>query len=186
MADGENMLTLTHGSAVVELRPFVEEAIAALGLVRPTALQWLEGEIAKNVNRSQGRSIRENGARLTADRRAALGVPGFGGHLSEEVWEALTDTGRTDPVRAFDDTVARAIKLARNAAQRLSADRSLKSGLFAGVKIGPSPSVGLCASGMAMVGKVLDAPPVLPFTGCDQSVCSCSWRLITHWELEHR
>jgi hypothetical protein len=121
---------------------------------------------------------------LSHEQRTALGLPKFGEQMSVEVWDALTAAGRDDPVQSFDDTVSRAIKLARNSAQTLAAARALRAGVFAGIKIGPPPGIGVCASGMAMVGKVLDAPPNLPFPGCDRRICSCSWRLVSRWEIE--
>ncbi|BBF92381.1 hypothetical protein [Blastochloris tepida] len=180
------MRVIERGGEQVDLLPFVREAIEALGLVRPDALDWLAAEIAAAVNRNGGRSIREGGTRLLPDERLALGLPAWGdGHLSREVWEALTDEGRRDPVVAFDDTCARAIRAAQC---HLQARRDLRllrlGGLMVAVKMSPPPAIGLCAAGMAMAGRLLPEPPALPFSGCDRRVCGCSWRLVDREEAE--
>lgn len=174
-----------QGMAEVEIRPFVDEAISALGFIESKAAEWLAQAIVDHANRNHGRSIRESGTRLSISQRLDLGLPIYGdGHLNTEVWDALTTVGRADPVRSFDDTVSRALTNARNAVQKIGALRSLNNGFFVGVKIGPPPGIGLCAAGMAMVGKVISAPPDLPFPGCDRRYCSCSWRCVTRWESE--
>lgn len=179
------MPVFRQGMAEVEMRPFVDEAISALGLVHLECADWLAEAIVEHANRNHGRSIRESGTRLSTAQRLALGLPKYGdGHLSVEVWEALTELGREDPVRSFDDTVVRALSNARNTVQKIGALRSLRNGFFAGVKIGPAPGIGLCAAGMAMVGKVLPEPPDLPFPDCDRRYCGCSWRSVTRWELQ--
>jgi hypothetical protein len=171
--------------AEVEIRPFVEEAISSLGFVRPECADWLAEAIVEHANRNHGRSIRESGTRLSIDSRTALGLPRYGdGHLSTEVWEALTELGRQEPVGNFDDTVSRALTNARDAVQKIGDLRFLQKGAFAGVKIGPAPGIGLCVAGMTMVGRTLPEPPDLPFRGCDRRYCSCSWRMVTKWELE--
>jgi hypothetical protein len=163
----------------VDLGPHVDEAIRALGFIRADAFDWLTREIALAANKNGGRTIRESGRRLDNAERAALGITGRDGHLSREVWDALTDKGRQNPVAAFDDTCARTLRGARNEAQRSRDRRVLGSGrVFDAVKMGQPPGTGLCAAGMDMVGKILDEPPILPLPGCDRTVCGCSWRLV--------
>lgn len=164
--------------------PFVLEAIDALGLVRREAAEWLATNIVEHIDRGQGRSIRASGQRLTSAQRIDRGLPARGEPLSEEVWAALTLEGRANPVTSFDDTVARVVNRARNALRTISAERHLRSGMFAGVVMGPPPGHGLCNAGLRQCGKFLPFPPELPFLGCDRRYCSCTWRVVTQWEAD--
>lgn len=177
---GAGMAILEIGNDRIDLFLHVREAVRALGFVRPEAAEWLAGELVSAANKNGGRTIREGGTRFDKAERTAIGLPAWGDHFSREAWVALTEKGRADPVANFDDTCTRAIRGAYEEAQRLRAYRVLRpGGPFAGAKIGPSPAIGLCAAGMAMVGRLLSEPPELPFPGCTRNVCSCSWRLVT-------
>ena len=179
------MPILQIGNDRIDLLPHVLEAVRALGFIRPEAVEWLAGELVSAANKNGGRTIREGGTRFDKGERTAIGSPAWGDYFSREAWGALTEKGRTDPVVNFDDTCARAIRSAREEAQRLRAYRVLRpGGPFAGAKIGPAPAIGLCAAGMAMVGRVLSEPPELPFPGCTYNVCRCSWRLISKEDMD--
>lgn len=181
---GAGMAILEIGNDRIDMVPHVREAVRALGFVRPEAAEWLAEELVSAANKNGGRTVREGGTRFGKDERIALGLPAWGDYFSREAWEALTEKGRTDPVESFDDTCWRAIRGARQQAERLRAERVLRpGGWFVGVKIGPPPGIGLCEAGMAMVGRVLSEPPELPFPGCTRNVCSCSWRLISKDEV---
>lgn len=168
----------------MDVVPFALEAIEALGLVRREALEWLATNIVEHVDRGQARSIRASGHRLTSAQRIDRGLPARGEPLSEEVWTALTLEGRSDPIASFDDTVARVVKRARNAARIIDAARHLRSGMFAGVVMALPPGIGLCEAGLKQSGKFIPFPPELPLPGCDRRFCSCSWRIVTHREAD--
>lgn len=173
------------GDQQVDLLPYVREAIAALGFVREGAAEWLAEQIAVHADRTNGRAIREAGTRLSKAERTERGLPAWNGHLSHEVWEALTDRGRVAPVEHFDDTCGRALRGARLRLQAERAARTLRPrGMFAGVLMSPPPGAGLCEAGMAHVGEFMSMPPELPFAGCDRNVCRCSWRVITKTEAD--
>lgn len=164
----------------VDVTPFVEEAIAALGFVRTKFSAWLAEKVAEHASQNHGRSIREEQPRLSVEDRLACGLPKYGdGHISVAVWNALTDKGRVDPVRSFDDTVARALMNATRAADRVATARTMKTGLFVAVQIGPAADVDICGAGNALRGAILSKPPELPLPGCDRRVCYCNWRSLT-------
>ncbi|RTL99757.1 hypothetical protein EJV44_04560 [Ancylobacter aquaticus] len=175
------------GDQQVDLLPYVREAIATLGFVQEGAAEWLAGQIAVHADRTNGRSIRDAGTRLTQAERAERGLPPWNGHLSHEVWGALTDAGREAPVERFDDTCWRALRGARQRLQAERAGRILRPrGMFAGILMSAAPRVGLCDVGLAHVGEFTPTPPELPFHGCDRHVCGCMWRAITKTEAEKK
>ncbi len=184
-ASSANMPKLKRSNRDIEIRPYVEEAINSLGFVKAEATEWLAEKIVEHQNNS-GRGIREEGTRLSKSRREQLGLPPFGdGHLNDEVWSALTDEGKKDPVRNFDDTVSRAFINALNALEKIVDDHFLKKGFFACIEMRPLPDIEmLCPIGRSMVGKRMTEVPTLPFDGCDKRYCRCHWRTLTHWKLD--
>lgn len=179
------MPDIRHGMELTDIRPFVDEAIASLKLVRAESASWLSEMAAIYATRNQGRSIREAGTRLSKTERNDLGIPPeIWGHLSREAWCALTDLGKCDPISAFDDTVSRAITNARNFLRGRAAKKVLRNDVFAGVIMTMPPAIGVCEVGEREVGKFLEEPPALPFLSCDRRVCRCSWRVITKREKD--
>lgn len=170
----------------VDLVPFVEEAVRHLGYVEPGSVRWLAGEIAVHGNRNNGRSIREAGTRLTKEERLARGVSAVGEPLSAEVWNALTERGRRDPVLRFDNTCRRALKGARDVLQRERDFRVLRQphSIFVGAKFSGAVT-DRCDAAAALDGIVFPEPPVLPLKGCDREACGCCWRLITKREMNN-
>ena len=172
------------GGKTYELYPFVEESIARFGYVRAEAAEWLTANLAVAFNRNLGRTIRESGTRITPDERVAMGLQArpVDGHLSYEVWENLTESGRTNPVHCFDSTCARATKRLRTTAQ---AERHNKiSEFFAGVKFRAFDSIySPCACAIRLDGLIISVPPILPLATCNQEKCGCSWLAVTHREI---
>lgn len=167
------------GDQQIDLLPYVREAIDALGFVREESAEWLAAQIAIHADRGAGRGIREAGARLTKVEREERGLPAWNGHLSHEVWQALTDRGREAPVEHFDDTCGRAVCGARLQLQRERTEKLLRpGGPFAGV-LTSGASDRLCDAGIAHLGEFRPLPPDLPFDGCNRNVCLCGWRAIT-------
>lgn len=180
------MSVYRRSNVVVDLTPFVEEAIATLGFVRTERLDWLAAEIGAKHGENNGRAIREGGTRLSKEQRAAYGLTRWDGHLSCEVWDALTETGRIDPVRNFDDTCSRAVRNAYLQVRRTVDQEHLRdSWLFGAIEFRVGPQLG-CDAAMQLHRRVLTEIPELPFAGCDRRICACDWYLLTQRELERR
>lgn len=171
----------------IELTPFVEEAVRALGYVDEGAIPWLTSQIAEYGNRNNGRSIRSAGSRLDKAARVDRGLPATGEPLSLEVWNVLTAEGRLDPVNRFDNTCWRALNAARRALTRERDLQSLQtmSAIIKGVRFLAAPQ-DPCPPASALDQQTLREPPHLPLSGCDRDACACSWRTISKFEIDRR
>lgn len=155
------MTTVTKNGVTLDLRPFVVEAIEALRLVRPEAIDWLTAEIGRAQNRTLGRAIRE---------------------ASQDWHSALTDRGLEDPIASFDDTCQRALSNCRRRAEQISIehllDGSRSGSLWAGTRVKYLPHRA-CAAIKAREQSIDSQPITLPIAECTEQVCGCFYELLT-------
>lgn len=175
---------LTIGYRTIELSPFVDEAISALGYIQPVAAPWLVRQIVRYGVHDNGRSIRKAGSLLSPEERIERGVPGTEEPFTHEAWNALTELGRLDPVRRFDRTCLRSFNAARSALTRQGDLRALAhaNSVFAGARFIMAMRTP-CWAARDLHGQILPEPPVLPLTSCDRDICACSWRLLSKREV---
>lgn len=163
----------------IPLEPLVAEAVDRLGYVRPDRKEWLTERLAGGGAQASGRWIREQGQRMTPDERAALGMDRWeGGHISYEVWDALTERGRSNPQRSFDATCSRAIRNGWLMAECARDNLFLKEGDFF-VMASFKPAQPTCAAGSRLIGQIVTALPTFPLPDCDIEICECRWELLT-------
>lgn len=155
----------------IDLRPFFLDAASALGLIREDSIDWFVAKAHTPSGLWRGpEAIRRDWGH---------------GWIS-----TLTERGMLDPVSSFDDSYWHAISNARRA-QRFRKEatiltRGVSDGRFfpaALLTVSAVPE-GYCSSSDAMGNKLLSHHPELPWPGCQQRVCRCSWRLVSRTELE--
>lgn len=143
----------------LELRPYFQEAVDKFGLVKAEYIDW----IIENTFTADGK---EWGAEQV--RR-----------MNKLVWQnCLTDEGLLDPEKSFDDTFWFAIGKARRDARK-AREKGQISRNFVGILTVSPPPPGYCEAGEKMARKILSSYPDLPYPGCPQRVCRCSWHVLS-------
>lgn len=176
------MTQLKVKSEVLEVEPFVREAARALGYVREDCVEWLAKEIAKYFFHGKADyHIRREGEQLTKDEKKALGLDPYT-HLSQKVFDCLTEKGLRDPLENFRTTCSRITKnLFREAERRkLARMANKKFKVFKHVQFRTGPREP-CAAARKLADRIfpIGQQPDLPLKDCDREVCSC-WYLLHH------
>jgi len=144
----------------MDLRPYFQEAVDKFGLIKAEFIDWMIAQ-----------AFTDDGKEIGADTIR---------YRNKSTWgDCLTLLGAADPIRSFDDTFWYAIGKARRDSNKAS-DASImaRPSTFAGIlTCGPTPP-GYCRAGEAMANRVLSTHPDLPYSGCEQRCCRCSWILL--------
>lgn len=158
-------MTIQSPLVEMELRPFVEEAVIALGYFAPSIAEWM---IVKM------KAAEARGADLE--------------RVIDDDWrEHLTPKGKECPLHAVTTTYRRARRAARDHAQRARTMPLLTRDppIFPAVVFSEAIQ-DPCAAAHAIDRSLHRLPPALPLPGCDREVCGCSWRAVSKPELERR
>jgi hypothetical protein len=151
----------------VALKPFVEEACAALGFLQIERVGYLCDAIAKAENYPAKAIARDLIKDLCPDRPKGSRAP-------LDLSMVLTEAGNADPRYALEQTIDRAIFNRSRARHILEFGRVAKS-IVIRLELCANRNCG-CAASLAMDGRKfasLDDLPLFPLPGCDKSVCRC-------------
>lgn len=144
----------------MDLHPYFREAVDKFGLVKAEYIDWIIAQ-----------AFTEDGKGVGAETIR---------YRNKATWQScLTELGALNPISSFDDTFWYAIGKARRDSDKVR-DASIMSqpATFAGIlTVGPMPR-GYCRAGEAMANRVLSFHPDLPYDGCEQRYCRCSWILL--------
>lgn len=164
------------GPAGVDLRPLVEEAVAALGYFEPSSVDELTALLERQWPSGTSKTMLIYGDGLGdnlegAEREAA----GIGkGRMPRAVWQLLSAAGRADPYNAIEATTLR-IAFGVNKLRDLA--RESQWGIYVSrVELG-GVLPHCCDQAKAMAGKSFPrvGRPALPLPGCGAAWCSCRW-----------
>jgi hypothetical protein len=144
----------------VDLRPYFHEAVDKFGLVKAEYIDWIIAQ-----------AFTEDGKGIGADTIR---------YKNKSTWQdCLTPLGGSDPVTSFDDTFWYAIGKARRDSNKASDTAIMaRPSTFAGILTSAPTPPGYCRVGEAMANRVLSTHPDLPYSGCEQRCCRCSWILL--------
>lgn len=166
----------------IDLDPHIDEGLAALPFIRKEAEGWFRDLMSADID---PREFRRGGIRITPAERVELGLDKWAGdgHISWEIWNALTDAARRDPARHFDELCDRIIGNARRYAKRQPDNALLKEGwLFVGARF-LADLRDPCEVARATDGAIWTEIPEIPFGSCAKPVCGCHWTLLTERKL---
>lgn len=177
------MPKIEHAGYEIEVTPFVEEAVAHLGIFRREAIPYLAEGVAKFFNYGKtGYEMRRTGEELPDDRKLSQGL-GRRTRMARDFWDALTDEARVDPINAPEIVFLRIkLNLFREGNHRQLDDHyqeALEDGdsSFLGEVSLQTDENNCCSAASERLGKLVPTldRPRLPLLECDRAVCQCRY-----------
>lgn len=175
---GKASMTKVSAAAVPDPDDCVDEAISALRLLKPDALELLIGafpDLETRGHKAVELSIRKSGEQMSAEEKRAAEIRSSA-FYSKECYALLTTEGREKPLIAFSATLSRA---SGSYSRKLSLNRCAESRKYC-IKVGSSFSK-FCKICEARKGKVFEADKLayLPPDACEATErCGLSFQVM--------
>lgn len=164
---------------MISYRHYIDEAIIALGYIKPECGEWLTSfaeQYSQNGWGDVARLARTMGEPMAAERRKSLKLGNI--KISVDAYEALTEKGRQVPTQAIELTVQRALVGFHRDRENASV---LNNTDFEKVEVhawNPCPEF----TAASLTNQVVERrkAPSFPLPGCSRTACDC--RLSRHYD----